>query len=156
MTQHADLGDCQLFQDLSLEQRSRIYALCELAEYPDGEIIFSEGDVSDLLYIVLEGEVRISLSTPGAGEEALALCGPGTSFGGLNLLDERPAQRSADAIAHGDCALATLSRTALLTLTERDPELGYRIARNALDELGDQMRQTNQKLRFFAATSLFG
>jgi len=155
MSEYAELGECRLFEGLSLEQRSRVYRLCELIDCPDGQTIFSEGDPSDLLFVILQGRVRISLPTPSEGEEALAICGPRESFGYLNLLDGAPASRSASAISQGGCSLVTLSRTSLQTLSERDQELGYRIAKNALAELGEQIRQTNQKLRFFAAASLF-
>ena len=156
MSEFAYLGDCPLFQGLSLEQRAAVYGLCELALYAEGETIFSEGDASDLVFVVCEGHVRISIQTSGAGEEALAICGPGDPFGEVDLLSDEPAARSANAIAHTACELATLSRAALLELTERDPELGYRLARNAITGLGERIRRTNQKLRFFAAANLFG
>ena len=107
------------------------------------------------MFVVCEGAVRISIDTSGTGEEALAICEPGDSFGEIDLLSEAPAARSANAIAHTPCELATISRAALLELTERAPALGYRIARNAIAELGERIRRTNQKLRFFAAANLF-
>ena len=155
MPEFAYLGECPIFFELSLEQRAAVYALCEFREYAAGETIFSEGEPSDLVFVVCEGSVRISIETPGAGEEALAICEPGDSFGEVDLLSDVPATRSASAIAQSPCGLATLSRRALLELTEREPALGYRIARNAIAELGERIRRTNQKLRFFAAANLF-
>ncbi len=156
MPEFAYLGDCPLFQDLTLDQRACVYALCDFSEFDKGETIFAEGDQSDRLYVVCEGEVRISLETAGDGEEALAICKPGDSFGELDLLDDAPAERSASAIANSPCGLATLSRSAIAELSAEDPALGYRLARNAIAALGARLRQTNQKLRFFAAANLFG
>ena len=155
MSEFAYLGECPLFHGLSLEQRAALYALCDFEEFDEGATIFSEGDESDLVFVVCEGAVRISLETACAGEEALTICRPGDHFGEIDLLADEATARSATAIALSRCGLATLSRSALRTLTDQDPELGYRIARNAISGLGQRIRWTNQKLRFFAAANLF-
>lgn len=67
------------------------------------EVLFREGDPGDQLYVVLDGQVRISKNLPGAGEEALAIMGRGDYFGEMALIDEKP--RSADARAHHDGAV---------------------------------------------------
>ncbi len=156
MSDFAYLGECPLFFGLSLEERAAVYSLCDFQEFGEGETIFAEGARSDLVFVVCEGAVRISLETSGAGEEALRICEPGDSFGEIDLLSEDPAPRSASAVAHTACGLATLSRAALVELAARDEGLGYRIARNALSALGDRIRSTNQKIRFFAVANLFG
>ena len=155
MSDFAYLGDCPLFRDLTLEQRAAVYAISDFVEYEAGATIFSEGELSDYLFVVCEGAVRISLETAGDGEEALAICEPGDSFGELDFLDAAAAARSATAIAHSTCGLARFSRRALTELSEREPALGYRIARNAIAELGQRIRRTNQKVRFFAHANLF-
>ncbi len=63
-----------------------------------GEELFREGETGDHLYVVLEGQVRISKNIPGAGEEALAIMERGDYFGEMALIDRQP--RSADARAH--------------------------------------------------------
>ena len=48
-----------------------------------GEIVFNQGDPSDLVYIVEEGEIELVRLLAGGGEELLARHGPGRYFGEL-------------------------------------------------------------------------
>jgi CRP/FNR family cyclic AMP-dependent transcriptional regulator len=66
--------------------------------YHSGATIFNEGDIGDCLYIILDGNVRISKEIPGIGEEALAILQRGDYFGEMALIDDE--RRSADAKAH--------------------------------------------------------
>jgi CRP/FNR family transcriptional regulator, cyclic AMP receptor protein len=94
--------------------------------YPEGTLIFAEGEPGDTLYVVLEGQVRISRRIPGLGEEALAILRRGDIFGEMALIDEKP--RSADAIAHsGACAVLAINRVDLAQAASSDPSsmLGF-------------------------------
>ncbi len=101
-------------QDVIVEEKTRITALklkglssqeMELLTsfgkeeyYPAGTTIFNEGDKGNSLYIILDGNVRISKEIPGIGEEALAILQKGDYFGEMALIDDD--KRSADAKAH--------------------------------------------------------
>lgn len=74
-----------------------------------GQFIFVEGQEADAMYVVLEGQVRISRRIPNMGEEALAILGHGEIFGEMALIDDQ--RRSADAIAHDEgCTLLVLHK----------------------------------------------
>lgn len=74
-----------------------------------GQFVFVEGQEADAMYIVLEGQVRISRRIPDMGEEALAIFGQGEVFGEMALIDDQ--RRSADAIAHEQgCTLMILHK----------------------------------------------
>jgi len=77
-----------------------------------GDPIFVEGQAGDTLYIVAEGQVRISRRIPGLGEEAIAILKTGEVFGEMAWIDSSP--RSADAVAHvGGCTVLAISRQLL-------------------------------------------
>lgn len=77
--------------------------------YSEGSLIFNEGDKGNSLYIILDGQVRISKDIAGIGEEALAILEKGDYFGEMALADAQ--KRSAAAKAHSDgVTLLTLSR----------------------------------------------
>ncbi len=155
MTDTIELAECALFDGLDLEELAAIYDLCELETRIEGDWIFAQGDESDVLYVVLEGRVRISITTPGLGEEALAMAGPGDSFGELGLVDPVSRPRSANAIAQSDCCLVRIRYDALHRLFERQGRLGYRVARNLLRHASDSLRSTNQKLLLLSAANMF-
>src|ERR1044071_7945219 len=71
-----------IFKDLDDEELDQIAEVCKPEDFNSGEYIFREGESGNRLYLVLEGEVRISRNVPGSGEERPAGRQPGGLFGG--------------------------------------------------------------------------
>ena len=71
--------------------------------YSPGELIFSQGDRADLVYVIDSGEVEIFRQAPDGGEERLAVLPAGQYFGELGPLLGFP--RSAGARAAGEVTL---------------------------------------------------
>ena len=69
-----------LFKDLDDSELVEVLTLCNTRHYSTGSRIFSEDDPASRLYLIREGEVRISKMIPGAGEEALAILKSGRFF----------------------------------------------------------------------------
>lgn len=90
-------------QKLSSLEINFLSTLSKEQSLAPSEVLFREGDDGDKLYVVLDGQVRISKNIPGAGEEALAIMGRGDYFGEMALIDQKP--RSADARAHDQGAI---------------------------------------------------
>jgi len=94
---------------------------CREEAYPQGAVIFREGDEGNALSVIARGSVRISRRIPGAGEEAFAILEPGAIFGEMAVFEPSSPLRSADAIAHSDCALLTLDRSVIARLRLEAP-----------------------------------
>jgi putative ABC transport system ATP-binding protein len=71
--------------------------------YAAGEVIFAQGDRSDLVYVIESGSVEIFRPRPDGGEQRLAVLPEGQYFGELGPLLGFP--RSASARAQSDVAL---------------------------------------------------
>jgi CRP/FNR family cyclic AMP-dependent transcriptional regulator len=76
-----------IFKELDDEELNSIAEVCKSEEFVSGEYIFREGESGNRLYLVVEGEVRISRNVPGSGEEALAVLKPGALFGEMAVFD---------------------------------------------------------------------
>ena len=63
-----------------------------------GEVIFHLGDPGDALFVIVSGEVKISLPSETGDEAILATLRPGDVFGELALLDGAPRSASATAL----------------------------------------------------------
>jgi CRP/FNR family cyclic AMP-dependent transcriptional regulator len=87
-----------------------------------GAALFGEGEAGGEAAIVAEGRLRVSVTIPGAGEEALAFLGPGEVVGEMSLVDDAP--RSASVFAHnGPATVYVLSRDVFRQLLESgEPE----------------------------------
>ncbi len=77
---------------------ARLAAAARAVRYRDGEVVFRRGDPgTDGMLVVLDGLVRLHLSTPGGRELTLGLAGPGEPVGEVALVDG--GTRSADCTA---------------------------------------------------------
>ena len=78
---NALLKNVAIFKDLDDSEIAEIAEVCREEKFVSGEYIFREGESGNRLYLICEGEVRISRDVPGSGEEALAILKPGALFG---------------------------------------------------------------------------
>jgi len=100
---------------------------------PAGEIIFSQGDVGDAMYAVLDGAVDISF-----GDTAIETIGPSGIFGELALVDASP--RSATATARVESQLARVDRREFTFLVHEHPTFALQV----MQVLADRIRRANE------------
>ena len=110
----------------------------QLAEFDEQGYLFLPDVFTAEEMAVLNGEVRISISSPDGKELLLAILHPGEVFGEIALLDGK--ERSADAHAQTACSLAVLDRREVLVFLERNPEAWVRI----VEVLCERFRENTQ------------
>jgi CRP-like cAMP-binding protein len=108
--------------------------------FDKGDIVFSEGDQGDRLYVVLDGKVKIGHASPDGRENLLGVLGPGEMFGELSLFD--PVPRTATATALTECRLMGLGHADLDAWLTGRPAL----AKALLTALAQRLRRTNEAL----------
>jgi CRP-like cAMP-binding protein len=148
------LREIDIFKTLSDNALMEIIPLTSTVEYKPGNHVFKEGDTGDALYLVLSGEVRISKNIHGVGEEALAFLKEGSYFGEMSLVGEESA-RSASAIAADTTLLAKLERKDFLELLEREQEVAVEILWSFVNTLSARLRESNDRIAFFAMSNMF-
>ncbi|HEX6508189.1 MAG TPA: Crp/Fnr family transcriptional regulator [Chloroflexota bacterium] len=114
------LHDVALFHDLGQAELDTLSHQVVRREFSRNELIFSQGDRGDGLYIVATGHVSITRQNPNGDELILAMYVPHEYFGELALFDDEP--RSATATAIDECSLFFLSRAAFRGFLEAHPE----------------------------------
>lgn len=147
------LARVNVFSGLAAPYLRRIASLGAVEDYPAGAFVFREGSPGDKLYLILEGNVRISRDVSGMGEEALAVLQAGDYFGEMALIDDFP--RSADARAHEPCRLLVIAKKDMEDLLFVDRDLAYDLLWNFVRTLSARLRGTNDKMTFLAVTSRF-
>ena len=98
-----------------------IQAIIEVASVEDigaGETLVAEGEDSDALFFVVDGDIDITLNTA-EGERSVASGRPGTIFGEVSLLDPGAATASVKAV--GDCRVLRVDHVALDHLLDTSP-----------------------------------
>jgi len=147
------LRNLPIFGGLSDDELERVSELCEQKTYDSGEYIFREGEPGNRLFIVLDGEVRISRQIPGAGEEALAVLKAGAMFGEMAVFDR--SERSTDAISHGGTRVITISRAEFEMLLDFHRDIAFKVLWAVVRVLSGRLRATNDNLRSVLAMSMF-
>jgi len=147
------LRGLQIFKDLNDEELARLAEICEPKSFVSGEYIFREGEPGNRLFVIVEGEVRISRQIPGAGEEALAVLKPGAMFGEMAVFDR--SERSTDAISHGGTQVISITRAEFEMLLDFQREIAYKVLWAVVRMLSGRLRQTNDSLRSVLAMSMF-
>jgi len=150
---NAALGMIHLFHGLSARGLEQIAAITSEETHESGALIFREGEVGQKLYLILDGKIRISRTLAGMGDEALAVLGPGETFGEMSLIDDTT--RSADAHVHERCRLAVITREAFEDMLFLHKELAYEILWNFVKILSQRLRETNDKMAFLSVTGRF-
>lgn len=105
-----------LFATLSEEQHQQITEHITLEYFPEGYVLFKEGDVGDALYLVKSGKVQITKQ-----DKVLAELIEGDFFGEMALMDAAP--RNANAILLEDSELFRLNKSDFDRLLEKNPDI---------------------------------
>lgn len=142
-----------IFKDLDDGELARVAEVCRNQEFVSGEYVFREGEPGNRLFLIVEGEVRISRTIPGSGEEALAVLKPGALFGEMSVFDR--SERSTDAISNGGTKVLTIARADFELLLDFNRELAYKVLWCCVRVLSMRLRSTNDSLRSFLAMSMF-
>ena len=106
----AVLAKSWVFGVLSSEQRRRIIAQFALEWFEAGQLVLNEGELSDHIYMIKDGEAEV-YTEQGGERRSLSTLGPGTLFGEVAALRQIP--RTASVVA----------RTRVETLRLRRPGL---------------------------------
>ena len=104
---------------------------------PKRMLIFEQGDVGRLVYLVKTGKIRIARATADAKEITVAILGPGDLFGEEVMFSE--AVRSTFATALEDALLCTARASDLYALLNRQPVLAVNVAKYLSEQRDDAM-----------------
>jgi CRP-like cAMP-binding protein len=92
----------------------------DLVEFPAGTVIIKEGDEGNHMYVVLQGELVISLKN-----KILASSSPGEIVGEMALINSDI--RSATVTAKTDCRLAFIDQASFRSLLQYVPDFSQHV-----------------------------
>lgn len=108
------VSSVSFFEGLPAFLRSYIVLICEEAVYGPGQIVYSKGDPSEEVFIVMKGCAEVCLD-----ELVLGILVPGQHFGETALLAEQT--RTATVRARTYCMCAKMSRAKFLEAMKSEP-----------------------------------
>jgi ATP/ADP translocase len=128
-----------LFHATAAEKLMAVSEISHLTSFKAGTLISREGEVSDHLYIVRSGSLKIIKSKNNV-KTILSILHGGEIYGEIGLFNQAP--RSASAIAQEDCELWVIQRSALKKILLEMPE----IAVNLLEALSYKLHKNTEAL----------
>ncbi len=114
-----------LFQRLSEEERQFVTARLKRRQAAPGELIISEGQPGETLFIITAGWVKLE---GGDQKITLANLGAGSLLGEADMLQGRPYSMTARAAGTANTQLLTLARPDLEDLVNERPSIGLKFS----------------------------
>ena len=108
---------------------------------PRGTTIFTEGDPSRYMSLIVKGEVDIIKHDSDGKKHVITTLGPGKTLGEMALIDNEP--RSAAAVASTDALLLLLTENQFDALIKTYPGLGLRLILKLAKMLSQRLRSTS-------------
>jgi CRP/FNR family transcriptional regulator, cyclic AMP receptor protein len=127
------------FSAASRELRAAIERSATPVSLAAGRVLFEQGEKADTFYILDDGEIEISVLSPGGRKLTLDIMTRGEIFGEIGLFAGR---RTATATAMGPARLRGVRRGDLLAAIRSEPEL----AQQFIELLCERLRAVSEKL----------
>lgn len=144
------LKDVPLFAGLDDDDLARLSLLITEKHYPKDSVVVSASDPGDSLFMVSDGEVKVSLWSDNGREIILSTLGAGSFFGEMSLIDGEP--RSANVATTSDSLLLRLGRREFLDSVKSYPK----IAINVMTELCVRLRRADESIGNLALLDVYG
>jgi CRP-like cAMP-binding protein len=125
---------------LGRAEQEALGALGRWRTYRRGDRLFTEGNRSDAVYVVVEGQARVFRTTEEGNEVTLAVRGPGDLVGEMGALDPTVA-RSATVVALGVLRCRAVAASEMHAFLEHHPRAAMALLQMVIGRLRDADRR---------------
>ncbi len=117
----------------------KLAMLASVVQLPPDSVVFSEGDKADALYLILEGEVELSLGhgRPTVGQVAVTKLTKGDVFGWSSVVEPYKYHLSASTLRQG--IIARFDGVALCEAMTHNPAMGYKLMTRITQIIGGRL-----------------
>ena len=119
------LAQVPLFNSLGDDELARLARGTRELTAARGEILFHKGDAPSGFYLVLDGQVKLALTSARGNEKVVDVIGSGQTFGEAVMFMDATHVVFAQALV--ETRLLLISRTVLLGELEKDPQLARKM-----------------------------
>lgn len=130
-----------IFSSMNPEDMEKIVDLINHREYKKGEMMLHDGEASESVIIINEGSAKAFKYTADGREQILYVFAEGDFFGEQNLLSDRTATYSVEALS--PVKVCTLSKSQFEKLLYAHPDIAVKI----IAELGERMARLENAMQ---------
>jgi CRP-like cAMP-binding protein len=139
------LKGVDMFEGLTEQELRRVAAICREAKYAKGQIVTSQGEEGDEMFIVRDGLVEVTVGEAGEGPRTVVNLGTGQVVGEMALVDRGP--RSATVRCVTDATLNVIERDAFEKMCQSSAQIGMVVYRNLAADLSFKLRHRHLSRR---------
>lgn len=147
----SDLQSISLFAGLQGDTLTAIDNLTSTRQYPKNSVLINEGDISNSMYLLMNGKVKVYLSDEDGREFILNTLEPGDYFGEFSLLDEQET-RTASVMTVEKSDFKILTRADFDQLRRDYPEINQVLITNLVGTI----RHLTDNVKSLALKDVYG
>lgn len=139
-----------LFAELDERELASIAAVAKTRRYAKDNAVFYADEAGDVFYLIREGQVKVTMTSPEGKEIILSVLGVGDFFGEMSLFDNEP--RSATVIATEPLEIVSIWRSDFLHILGEN----FSITQKVLAELSKRLRYASNRIESLATMDVYG
>jgi len=144
------LAELPLFHGLPAERLRRLAEVLRKKAVPAGTNMITADQPGEVVYVLLEGTVKILIEQMDGREVILAFLGAGDTVGEMSLVDS--AGRSANVMTMERCTFLWMDRATFQDLLRNVPEF----AQNLVRLLSSRLRMANEQIQSLSSLDVAG
>lgn len=138
-----------IFSRLTYEETTRLSRVLQRVDVPPGTVVIEENALGDALYVIQDGEVKVSRDSNQDGEhsdsEELGRLRTGELFGEMALIDDLLTSARVTTVTH--CKLLKMPKAPFDALLQADDKLAVKVFQSFSRTLSDRLRKANLLLQ---------
>lgn len=121
------LENFNLFKELEKESLMVLDKITTMQEIPKAQPIYFAHDPSTSIFLLKQGRVKLTRTSPEGKEMIMALINPGEIFGEMSIIEE--GDRTDYAIALDNCLICAVSKDDFKSFIDNNPEINSKITK---------------------------
>jgi CRP-like cAMP-binding protein len=136
------------FTGINAAQLEPLSHLFKEVRYDQGTLFLAEGDLTDSLYFIVSGLVKVYKTSPGGKEQVLHIAPPGDSLNDVSLFDGGP--NAAGMLALTPVVLYTIKKNDIFRVLQENP----RLMMNVIRSLAQRIRRDSNLLEDLSSSQV--
>jgi len=137
------LKSSKYFGELNDREMAELEGIIQEKSLPPGTTLYLEGMLGESMYIIEEGNIKISKMIAEGEEQVLVVLGAGDHFGEMAILDGGP--RAASAVSTAETKVLTLKRNDFIEFGNSKPDICLKVMWGMVGDFSKRIRENAEK-----------
>lgn len=138
------LQSTQFTHDLASRHLEKLASMATEVTFSEGDTIFREGDLTEVVYLILDGRVAVEIRVPGRGQVSILTVDPGGLLGCSSVFPGK--RKTAGARAVVRTRAIAINATQLWEACQADHDLGYAMMWRVAEVIAGRLDATRLQL----------